>query len=62
MACFWKYPWEFASAMAFIKALNLLISGYSFETALKDIVLLNGWMGTINKGTEPRSSGRNEGH
>ena len=24
---FWKYPWEFASAMAFIKVINFLISG-----------------------------------
>lgn len=24
---FWKYPWEFASAMAFIKSLNLFLSG-----------------------------------
>ncbi len=35
---------------------------YSFETALKDVALLNGWMGTINKATEPLSSGRGEGH
>lgn len=26
---FWKYPWEFASTMAFIKAFNFLISGFS---------------------------------
>ena len=26
---FWKYPWEFASTMAFIKSLNFLISGVS---------------------------------
>lgn len=26
---FWKFPWEFASTMAFIKAVNFLISGIS---------------------------------
>lgn len=35
---FWKYPWEFASAMAFIKALNLLISGVS-QKRLDDLFL-----------------------
>lgn len=35
---FWKYPWEFASAMAFIKALNLLISGIS-QQRLDDLFL-----------------------
>lgn len=26
---FWKYPWEFASVMAFVKVINFLISGIS---------------------------------
>lgn len=27
---FWKYPWEFASTMAFIKAFNFLVSGITW--------------------------------
>lgn len=30
---FWKYPWEFASAMAFVKVVNFLISGISRSRA-----------------------------
>lgn len=42
---FWKYPWEFASVMAFVKVVNFLISGVSrarFDDLFLGICILIG--------------------